>query len=315
VNREFWRGVLEAEGALPDHLTDPPARPSVSEPTLESLTAELLGYLSSNDPELRDEFGFAILSHWIYVRQVYSPERLRVMMVGLISSLHVGLRVGPTGMDGVTDGEMSLNETGSETGSKTGTETVFGRSFAALILSVIADYDLEHPFLTTDELAVLLEEALAYFRLEHDWRGYVIGQGWAHSVAHTADLLANLARNPKVGADGLERILNAISAKLTTPDSPVLAHHEGSRLALVAHHVIARGVLPPRTFHAWLDGMPDTLNPRSQRDLERGDVAARANCEAFLSSLYLQLLKLKLPISSRVRSHVARVLEHFGFVI
>jgi hypothetical protein len=154
-----------------------------------------------------------------------------------------------------------------------------------------------------------------YFHLEQDWRGFVINHGWAHSVAHTADVLSNLAKNPNVDAANLERILNAIATKLTTMDSPVLAHHEASRLAVAANNVIARGLLKPSLFHAWLDGMPDTLHPRSQSDLERGDVAARANCEAFLSSLYLLLLKLKMPISSRVRSHIARVLEQFGFVI
>jgi Protein of unknown function (DUF2785) len=278
MDREFWRGVLEAEGAFPDGHD------------LEKLTDELLGYLASSDPELRDEFGFSILGNWIYVRHLYSPDRLRSM----ISSLQVNLRVG-------------LGETE--------TPTVFGRSFSALILSVITDYDLEHSFLTSEELSALLQSTLVYFHLEQDWRGFVTGQGWAHSVAHTADVLANLAKNPNVHAAGLEQMLHAIAGKLTTIDSPVLAHHEASRLAVAAHNVIARGVLKPSLLHAWLDGMPDTLYPRSQADLERGDVAARANCEAFLSSLYLLLLKLKMPISSRVRSHIARVLEQFGFVI
>jgi Protein of unknown function (DUF2785) len=278
MDREFWRGVLEAEGAFPDGHD------------LEQLTNELLGDLASSDPELRDEFGFSILGNWIYVRHLYNPERLREMISDLKANLHVGL-------------------------GETGTPTVFGRSFSALILSVIADYNLEHSFLTPAELLELLQESLHYLQLEQDWRGYVTGQGWAHSVAHSADLLANLAKNPNVDAAGLEQILHAIAGKLTTIDSPVLAHHEASRLAVAAHNVIARGVLKPSLLHAWLDGMPDTLYPRSQADLERGDVAARANCEAFLSSLYLLLLKLKMPISSRVRSHIARVLEQFGFVI
>jgi hypothetical protein len=282
MDREFWRGVLEAEGALPDKLADGQ--------NLEALTNELLGYLASSDAELRDEFGFSILGNWIYVRHLYSPDHLRSMILGLTANLQIGL-------------------------GETGTDTVFGRSFNALILSVITDYDLEHSFLTPEELSELLKQTLEYFRLEQDWRGFVTGQGWAHSVAHTADVLANLARNPHVDAADLERILNAIATKLTTQDSPVLAHHEASRLAVAANNVIARGLLAPKMLHAWLDGMPDTLHPRSQTDLERGDVAARANCEAFLSSLYLLLLKLKMPISSRIRSHIARVLEQFGFVI
>jgi Protein of unknown function (DUF2785) len=278
MDREFWRGVLEAEGTFPDGHD------------LETLTNELLGFLASSDPELRDEFGFSILGNWIYVRHLYTPDRLRKMISGLKAGLHIGL-------------------------AETGTPTVFGRSFSALILSVITDYDLEHSFLNREEVSELLKDTLNYFHLEQDWRGFVAENGWAHSVAHTADLLANLAKNPHLEAADLEQILNAIAAKLTTQDSPVLAHHEASRLAVAANNVIARGLLKPSLLHAWLDGMPDTLYPRSQSDLERGDVAARANCEAFLSSLYLLLLKLKMPISSRVRSHIARVLEQFGFVI
>jgi hypothetical protein len=282
MDREFWRGVLEAEGKFPENLPEGH--------DLEQLTDELLGFLSSSDPELRDEFGFSILGNWIYVRHLYSPERLRKMILSLKANLHVGL-------------------------GEAGTSTVFGRSFSVLILSVITDYDLEYSFLSGEELSELLKDTLQYFHLEQDWRGFVLNQRWAHSVAHTADVLANLAKNPNIDAVGLERILKAIAAKLTTQNSPVLAHHEASRLAVAAYEVIARGLLAPKMFHAWLDGMPDTLHPRSQSDLERGDVAARANCEAFLSSLYLLLLKLKMPISSRVRSHIARVLEQFGFVI
>lgn len=287
MDREFWRGVLEAEGKFPENLL---GGQNPDGQALEQLTDELLGFLCSSDPELRDEFGFSILGNWIYVRHLYSPDRLRKLISSLTASLQVGL-------------------------GETQTPTVFGRSFSVLILSVITDYDLEHSFLTSEELSELLKDILNYFHHEQDWRGFVTGQGWAHSVAHTADVLANLAKNPNLDAANLERILYAIATKLTTVGSPVLAHHESSRLAVAAHNIIARGLLAPKTLHAWLDNMPDTLHPRSQSDLERGEVAARANCEAFLSSLYLLLLKLKMPISSRVRSHIARVLEQFGFVI
>ncbi|MBA2286746.1 MAG: DUF2785 domain-containing protein [Ktedonobacteraceae bacterium] len=39
-------------------------------------------------------------------------------------------------------------------------------------------------------------------------------KGWAHSAAHTADLLMVLANNRDLDAADLERILNAIAAKV-----------------------------------------------------------------------------------------------------
>jgi uncharacterized protein DUF2785 len=43
----------------------------------------------------------------------------------------------------------------------------------------------------------LLAAALAYLRDERDTRGFDPAKGWIHSTAHTADLVAALARNPQ----------------------------------------------------------------------------------------------------------------------
>ena len=278
MERSFWRNILEHEGAIP------------AGHDLETLTQELLSYLGSTDPELRDEFGFSVLANWIFVRQAFTPDRLRDM----VRTLEVRSRVGL---------------------GASNTDTVFERSFAILMLSVIADLDIKAPFLEPHELERVLSLALESLRLERDLRGFVVGKGWAHANAHTADLLANLARNPKLGVVALERISAGIRAKLEAFEDQVFLQHEPSRLAVAACEVLHRDLIDLADVHLWLDGLMDTFNVRAKTDLESGLVAPRVNLETFLGSLYFQLGAIELQSAGRIRSHIERLLERSGFII
>ena len=74
--------------------------------------------------------------------------------------------------------------------------------------------DVQAAFLTGEEFLRIKVAAMEYLAAEQDLRGYVPGKGWAHSVAHTADLLAWLARSPHANDDDLADMLDAISRKL-----------------------------------------------------------------------------------------------------
>jgi len=51
----------------------------------------------------------------------------------------------------------------------------------------------ESPFLTIDDVQTIKETVFRYINEEKDYRGYVDGKGLAHSVAHIADVLVNIA--------------------------------------------------------------------------------------------------------------------------
>jgi len=56
---------------------------------------------------------------------------------------------------------------------------------------------------------------LQYVGQEKDYRGYVVGKGWAHSIAHIADVLVNLScckvdDEYCIGRDGMAEILQAV---------------------------------------------------------------------------------------------------------
>jgi hypothetical protein len=277
MDTAFWQGIVAQDYARP------------TEPELEVLTDQLVSFLDATDPVQRDEWGYGILVRWVFAGH-YDPAALRDLTVRLLPGLQAGI-------------------------GQHGTDSVFGRSFRALVLGAIMEYDLEHAFLDASEVHASLEAALTYLEREQDVRGFVPGKGWAHALAHTADWLGSLARHPRVGMDDQARLLEVLGAKLSAPTDHALTHHEPSRLAVPAFELIRRQELDPSVLHAWIEGIMTLLDARLQRQFTAGMDASRANVEAFFASLYLLLGKLELPIARRVRSHLEGTFERLGFVI
>ena len=143
----------------------------------------VLSFLGSPDPRLRDELAFAILSDWVYERDLLAPDELREMLAFALSE------------DGIRHG---LGESG--------TDSVFARSFAVLVVALVLAVDNRSPYLSDVEFANVLTALLEYAGSERDLRGFVPGKGWAHSAAHVADALDECVRSRCCGSsDGLPR--------------------------------------------------------------------------------------------------------------
>ncbi len=254
MDRSFWRVIANDENALPQGEW------------VAELTPELLAWLGSTDPELRDEFAYKILAAWIE-RGQYAPEQLRTMAKQMTANLEAGL------------GEQ-------------GADSVFLRTYSVLVLMEIVAHDNANPFLDPADLDGYLEAALGYLRRERDLRAWVPGPGWANAVGHTADLLMMLARSPHLGGGELERLLGAVADRVLAPTPVVFVHHEDERLAYAALNVLRRRLVARPVITAWLDrftappGQPDWR----QAYADPGLSAARANATSFLRSLYFQLL-------------------------
>jgi Protein of unknown function (DUF2785) len=210
----FWRAVARDKYAPPPG-SDVPA-----------LTDELAGLLSSPDPELRDDIAYSTLTSWIYQQKIVTAGALRPLIDRLLANLTRG--VGERDTDGV-----------------------FGRSFSALVLSVVVARDNADPVLDAAAWQRIDAAALAYLAAEQDLRGYDAGKGWMHSAAHTADLLKFLGRSRYLDVAGQRQILDGISNKLTSA-SVVFTHGEDERLARAVLSLIARADFDGTQFAAWL---------------------------------------------------------------
>lgn len=253
MENTFWQAIIDADYAVPE------------EQSASALLPELLAMLGSTDPVLRDEYCYPILAVWIECG-LYNSTELRAMGQQMENNLKVGI-------------------------TEPGSDTVFLRTFSALILECIIEYDQLQPFLEEQEVRAWLEASLQYFEQEQDLRGYVQGKGWAHSAAHTADLLMILAQSRYLGVVDLERILNAIADKVRKRVAHVYLYREDDRLAYAVRKALKRDLLEMPFLTAWLERLTELegLSNWLEASFKETDVSASNNIREFVRSLYFQL--------------------------
>ena len=253
-DKAFWHGILENKGKVPKGASQ------------TELTTELLSYLHSPDPELRDEFAYQILAHWIMSGD-YDNETLADFLDTWLDDLQIGL------------GEI-------------GTDTVLIRSFASLMLSILVYYDMKQSWLSEGDYERLFATTCAYFIAEKDLRSYDSEKGWYHTTAHTADVLKFLARDKKSTTEHLQKILDSIVTKLTQPQEHIYTHGEDERIALVILEIVKRGLLDETVYIQWLADLmivKDKLKPAIT--LDEPAFGAVQNVTHFLRALYFTLTK------------------------
>ncbi len=253
MDKEFWVSISNNEYAVPEGYS------------LENLTGLLFSYLGSTDPELRDEIAYIVYANWLK-RDLYTEEAIQSHIDLLLSNLKKGI--------GETD-----------------SDTVFLRAFSILLLAEIVHNDNKKSFLEKEQIKRILEKGLEYLEAERDPRGYVPVKGWAHALAHTADLLLVLAHNLNTEEADLLSLLNAISDKMVHSTNHVYIHGEDERLASAVLEILRRDLIPLEKVEAWTRACtaPDGLDWKGVYiDEERN--RAFQNTRNLLRSIHLQLL-------------------------
>ena len=241
--------------------------------SLTSLTAQLADGLGSPDSDLREN-SLSILWEWIVLDR-YTPAELYALGEQMAANLIVG-----TG--------------------ESGTDSVFLRAFSALILQAVIEQDETYaagnrsgktPFLNEADLQRWMQCALNSLVAENDLRGFVAEKGWAHSIAHHADLFLCLGRSRFLGSADLERLLDAIAARLTAPADSILSYQEDERLARAVLSILLRDLLDIAVLGRWLEKLVSPADGAQWDNVHANPalVNARYNTRAFLRSLYFQL--------------------------
>jgi HEPN domain-containing protein len=273
-NKDFWHAILKNDGEIPAGAS------------LDDLTAELLDFMRSPDPELRDTFGYQLLAHYI-ISGAYSEDALHDFMERWLADLNTGL-------------------------GESGTDTVITRSFAALMLSILVYRDMKESYLAADEIANLVDEAIDYFAAEADLRGHDAKKGWLHALAHTSDLFKFLARDNKSTAEQHLRILDTIAQKLTQKTPVILSHGEDERLAMAVMDVLKRNTLSEPQLRSWVNDLI------AMKEMESGDFdpevfGAYQNVKHFLRALYFRIAYFEgdLPGAYNLQEDLHETLKQF----
>ena len=154
----------------------------------QAFARNLLMCLSDPDAELRDKIAYEAYATWRHNKSLDATTWKYIE-----GSLLVNLDKDKPDPDGVI------------------------KPFAVLVLSEAVKVDLATPYLNSSERRSLLNAATGYLIALRDYRGFDSYVGWRHGVAHSADLLTQLALSPSFGKPELDQILQPLIRKLSPP--------------------------------------------------------------------------------------------------
>lgn len=245
----YWNQVQATGFELP---TDRP---------LDDLTAELTTMLGSTEAEVRDGTAFPTLATWIE-RGVYD-DLLAGLGDGMVAGLSVGL-------------------------GETGTDTVFRRSFSALILAACLERDTVQHLLPGGKILEWGDRAVTWFLAEKDTRGFVTVKGWAHAIAHGADLLGALGESPHLAGAEHAMLLDILAERLLQQTDEPLAAGEPDRIAAAVMQILRRNTLGTDALEPWVHRLGAAGNPFGG-PVDHDPFAPTAAPQAFLRALFVQL--------------------------
>jgi hypothetical protein len=251
---KFWQAVVASNYAIPAGYT------------AKDLISRLNAGLASTDPTLRDYLIYDVYTEWMYHEGTFTNDEMRAIGRQMIEHLSIGL------------GESD-------------TDSVFLRTFSSLILAKVIEFDNLRKFCPPEEILEWLDRVISYFLAERDLRGYVPEKGWAHSMAHTADVLMAFALSPHLQTRELEQILNSITDRLAIQMNHINVCLEDERLSYAAVVVIQRNLIDLPFLEQWVNRTSHPIG--NQRWYAGKDplavMSAYQNSRQFLRSLYFQL--------------------------
>jgi len=252
MDKEFWIDIAKADYKIPE------------EHTLEEFTKTLFGYLGNTDPEIRDDIGYIVYANFLK-REMYSQEAIRAHVKELLSNLEKGI-------------------------GETGTDSVFLRTFSVLFLAEIVYNDNKKPLLNKEQIQYILAKALWYLDAEKDPRGFIPVKGWAHALAHTADLLQELGKNRSIEKDDMEKMLQGIADKMIHSTNWVYIHGEDERLSNAVMAILRRDLISIEFLKSWLKTITEPEKSWKGAYMDEGQTKAFHNTRNFLRSLMASVI-------------------------
>ncbi len=259
--------------------------------TLAEQTEILMDYLGSPDSDLR-EGALDILYTWI-MKARFSNEKLLSLGDRLAKNLHVGI------------GEQN-------------TDTVFLRAFSALILEAVIDFDEKcalkvikdrSPLFSKEQVLTYLEISIQYYHKEKDTRGFVLDKGWAHSIAHGADLFGAFGCNRFMGKKELNQILDLLKYKITESIEDIYTSNEDFRISVAVYTIFLRNILTLDEIRSWMQSIREVYSKNRWVSYAK-EIPSRngyLNTRIFFQSFYLMV---KFGINTRGHYSIPYYLNH-----
>lgn len=233
----------------------------------EELFSNMLANLGSPDGELRDE-----LIYRLFVKLISGQHLETNQLIHALKEL-------------ITDQYlfMSIGEQDSD--------DVFIRSFSTLWLTGLFWLDKEYPFIDSKLRTEAMEKCATYLSLEQDIRGFVEDKGWAHGIAHGADLSAVIASHPLTERRLIPIILQGVTSCFWK--GSVYTDDEDERLVAIILS-LANIDYPEDILVEWVEQVFDQLDRKTpEGGYSQLFYYARTNSLQFMKTLYFAMKKSK----------------------
>ena len=232
----------------------------------DELLKEMLNNIGNLDSELRDNLIYGVLA-----------EALQEDSLTIIQKKEIWSYISEKNLIviGITEIESDM---------------IFTRSFAVLILTSLLANDATTHFLSEAELKKSFELALTYLKDEKDTRDYIVEKGWAHGLAHGADLLTFTVSHPSFSFNLSEKVLKSLTKVIFRPTTPFNFGEEDRLsqviIALVDRHPEALELLIP-----WLRALEnDLFNLAGRETYTLAYSHIHFKYYSFVQSIYFRLL-------------------------
>ena len=246
MDKEFWAILAKNDYTIP------------AGHTLDELRQTLFNYLGSTDPELRDDIAYIVYANWLK-REMFTKAEVSAHVDELLANLDKGI-------------------------GETESDSVFLRTFSVLLLAEIVHNDNKKPLFEKDQIQSILAKGLWYLDAEKDPRGHTSVKGWAHALAHTADLMLVLGKNRQTEKGDLEKILQGIANKLVHSTNWVYIHGEDDRLANAVTIILLRNLVSTDFLGTWLKSFTEPERSWDGAYTDAGQSKAFHNSRNFLRS-------------------------------
>lgn len=223
-----------------------------------SFARSVVACVASPDPFLRDGIAFEALSHMLRADQLDTGTKIAIAR-DLLDRLD------------------SRDPAG------------FEAPFAALLLSEIVRADGVRRYLSDAIRSGIADAAASYVAAVQDYRGFDEREGWRHGVAHGADLLMQLGRDPNLNDPArLGRLRDAVAAQVA-PTGHFYIYGESERLMQPVIMLARRGLFTEADWTAWFASLvrPAPFASWDEAFRSQAGLARRHNLRAFLYVVWL----------------------------
>lgn len=226
----------------------------------DQIIHEMLFNIGSVDSELRDDLIYFTFSKWMLNGDI-PVMQLKEVYEALFTEQHIFFGIG-----------------------ETDTDSVFTRSFSVLLIPLLLMADQRTPFLKAQDMVRMKDGVIQYIHEEKDYRGFVAGKGWAHSVAHTADAMDELGKSTVLSLGDKLELLEAIRA-LICKKNIVYFNLEDERLTSAAVTILSHERFTEIQIEAWLKEFTNW----DKSEVWNEEYVIISNIKNFLASLYFRL--------------------------